>query len=289
MASFKNSLLYFGLYLIPKNLVSHLMGFLVSIRLPRSLASVVNRTFARMYRIDVSEASKPFEDYRCLQEFFSRRLRPGLRSIDVDEKSVTSPCDGTLSRAEKIENGCLVQAKSRLYRLEDLVGDKEVAEAFRGGNYATIYLSPRDYHRFHAPVSGEIVNTTYIPGNLWPVNPWAIDNVDNLFCQNERIVSLIKERAYQGQIAFIAIGATMVGKIDLLYGEKINLKQAQARRERVTIFHDPIAIRRGEELGTFLFGSTIILLFQQGMIEKFSREQSTHIKMGEMLARLLER
>lgn len=282
MNTTKTSLFYIVLCLLPKNLISTLMGRLVSIRLPKAVSLLVNKTFARVFRIDLSEAEKPIEEYPCLQEFFIRRLKPGLRMVPMEKNVVVSPCDGTLSVAGPIADGQLIQAKGKLYSVRDLLDDDKLAARFADGLYATIYLSPRDYHRFHVPMDGEINDTIYIPGTLWPVNDWAVKNISNLFCQNERIVSLITDEANKHLLAHVAVGATMVGKIDLDYFHFSNKKNGQKQR----IKHaggQPIKVKKGQELGKFMFGSTIVLLFEKGLIEGFRKEAPTYVKMGEVL------
>lgn len=280
--SIKNSILYVLLYLLPKNCVSALMGRLVSIRLPRALAVTVNKLFARAFRIPVEEAEKPIHEYPCLQDFFVRRLKSGLRPIAEGDVMI-SPCDGFLSVAAEITNDSLIQAKGKNYSLTDLFQHEELARKFSGGQYATIYLSPKDYHRFHVPLHGVIERTYYIPGNLWPVNRWAVDNVENLFCQNERVISLIRH-ANNKIMAHIAVGATMVGKIDLSY---LKLDYTMPKNgQAYLIEHEPKPVVLGQELGKFMFGSTIILVMEQGLLVDAGTKNFGNVKMGELLGRL---
>lgn len=275
MKQFKNSLIYIFLFLLPKNLLSHVVGYLVGLRLPTSLALKVNNLFAQAFSIDLSEAEKPIEAYPSLQEFFIRRLKANARPI-VNKEAIISPCDGFLSIAGNIDDGTLIQAKGKYYHLAELVGDYQLAARFLGGHYATIYLSPRDYHRFHAPVSGLVEKTIYIPGSLWPVNNWAVANVERLFCQNERVISLITEHKSKRLLAHIAVGATMVGKIDINYVDCYQVR-------RGGIEHPAVSLDAGQELGKFMFGSTIILLFEPGLMHDFVIKAPAKVKMGEIL------
>jgi phosphatidylserine decarboxylase len=284
MTKFKNSLIYLALYLLPKNLTSCLMGYLVSLRLPRGFAIKVNKAFARMFRVDLLESEKPIEDYPCLQEFFIRKLKPGLRPI-MDKDAIVSPCDGMLSVTGDINDGTLIQAKGKYYHLAELVGDQSLAKKFFNGSYATIYLSPKDYHRFHAPMRGSISKTVYIPGKLWPVNNWAVHNVERLFCQNERAITLMRDPKNNRLLAHIAVGATMVGKIDLNYINLARVKKA-CRYTRQAVEHENMVMEAGQELGKFMFGSTIILLFEQGLMEDFAVKAPLKMKMGEILGTL---
>lgn len=258
-----------------------LMGKLVSTRLPKKMALSLNRWFVRIFGIDISEAEKKIEEYDTLQELFIRKLKPEARFIE--DEDVVSPADGCIIHGP-ITQGMLMQAKGRMYSLSGLVKDQELSDKFMGGFYATIYLSPKDYHRFHMPVCGQIKKTIYIPGNLWPVNRWAVANVPDLFCQNERVISLIENEF--GLIAHIAVGATMVGKIDLEYCKIPHYKES---KEQVVVHHgQDSSLKKGEELGKFMFGSTIILLFTPGMIDGFKKVSQAPIKMGESLAEFIK-
>lgn len=281
MTNFKNTFFYSALFLLPKNLISNLMGRLVSIKLPRSWAIYINRAFARRVGINLNEAEKPIEEYKTLQDFFIRKLKPGLRPIAQEENAIISPCDGLLCEAGQIVDGRLISIKDQYYSLLKLLDSPTLAERFLGGYFATIYLSPRDYHRFHAPVSGDIKETIYIPGSLWPVNPWAVLNVKDLFCRNERIVSLIAPKNSDRLIAHIAVGATMVGKIKLDYCQV----ESNVRSSKRLIKHfERVQVKKGEELGRFMFGSTIILLFEPGLISGLEKKAPSVVKMGELLA-----
>lgn len=279
----KNSFLYVLLYLLPKNAVSCMMGWLVSMPLPKKLALFVNRGFAKTFGINLDEAALPITNFACLQDFFIRHLKPGLRPISSETDVLVSPCDGSLSQCAPIIGGQLIQAKGKLYGVQELVGDKELAARFIGGSYATLYLSPRDYHRFHVPLDGEIIKTIYVPGTLWPVNAWAVNNVKNLFCQNERVITLIREKQTQRLLAHIAVGATMVGKISLEYFAFNNVKTPCRRTQ---IFEHNLSVKKGDDLGKFMFGSTIVLLAEPGLLDGMAKDTPRSVKMGEILGTL---
>ena len=272
------------LYLLPKNFISCLLGKLVSINLPLPLARMVNRAFARAAKINLAESERPIESYVNLQEFFIRQLKPGLRPIDERNEAIVSPCDGYLSISEKTAFDQLMQIKGRYYRLNDLLGDSELATRFISGHNATLYLSPRDYHRFHMPVDGDITQSYHIPGALWPVNRWAVTNIDQLFCQNERVVTIIKERVTQKLMAHIAVGACVVGRIALAYADFNQYKNNDRAARKIA--HEPVTMVKGQELGRFMFGSTIILLMEPGLMTSFVKEAPAHVKMGEILGNL---
>jgi phosphatidylserine decarboxylase len=278
----KNSIIYIFLYLIPKNLVSNLMGKLVSIKWPKKMALFINKAFVGIFNININEAEKPLTEYETLQDLFIRRLKPGAREASQGD-NIFSPCDGFLSVFGAIKDDELIQAKGRMYSLLNLLEDKELSAKFKDGFFATIYLSPKDYHRFHMPVDGHINKTIYIPGALWPVNKWAVNNIQDLFCQNERVISLVSPSGKSGFIAHVAVGATMVGKIDLDY---CKIPEYKNTRDKVIIDHgESIYLSKGDDLGKFMFGSTIILLISKNLIEGFSSDSPAFIKVNQLLAR----
>lgn len=273
--------MYVLLFLLPKNFISCLMGHLVSIRFPRFFAIAINRSFARLFSINLDEAVKPIEEYPSLQEFFIRRLKENVRPISAKENALVSPCDGMMGVSGVIDDGILLQAKGKYYSIRNLLVDEELAACFINGFYATLYLSPRDYHRFHMPIDGKIIKTIYIPGTLWPVNHWGVHTVKELFCQNERVISIVEHEKTGRLLAHIAVGATMVGKMHLNY---CDIKKPCFRRQKPrVILHAPVEIKKGCELGQFMFGSTIIVLCEQGLIDGFVKEAPTYVKMGETL------
>ncbi|HXW53976.1 MAG TPA: archaetidylserine decarboxylase [Myxococcota bacterium] len=285
MRSIRDSFLFVFFFLLPKNCISCLVGRLASLSLPRAITLVIIKGFCRRYRVDVHEAEKPLDQYKTLQEFFTRKLKPKLRPISKTSNIIASPCDGALQVAHRISDGLLFQAKGRTYLLKDLLQNESLAYRFAGGLFATLYLSPRDYHRFHVPISGEIIDTIHVPGSLWPVNPWAVRNVRNLFCQNERVITLIKEPERNLLLAHIAVGATMVGKIELAYCDLSPM--SHHRSKAVTAMaHPPISVTLGQDLGKFMFGSTIILLCEAGLTNGFLPAAPSSVRVGQVLARL---
>ena len=169
--------------------------------------------------------------FGSLQEFFTRQLRAGARPLAGDESTLVAPCDGAWGESGRIRSGTLVQVKGRTYRLADLLGDAERAADFEGGCYATFYLSPRDYHRFHTPTAGRITRLDYVPGALWPVNSIGLRGVDGLFARNERICAELRPAGSDDRIVMVAVGATMVGSVRLSFdGLRTNVRGARAER-----------------------------------------------------------
>jgi phosphatidylserine decarboxylase len=221
------------------------------------------RAFARAYRVDMTEAETDFDGYGRFSDFFSRGLRAGSRPVDPDPRAVVSPVDGVVSQAGVLERGSCIQAKGIEFPVDKLVDDAELAARFAlGGTYATLYLSPRDYHRVHSPVEGAVVASRYLPGEFWPVNPATVRNRDALFCLNERLVTVMDSSGF-GRVAVVKVGATCVGRIRAAYDDRLT-HAGQAAGLRTYL--PPRPIEKGGELGRFEMGSTVILLFEPGRV-----------------------
>lgn len=240
------------------------------------------KAFASRYNVAVEEAEKELSEYTSLLDFFTRRLKPGLRPLDPDPNVVLSPVDGVLDVFGPITEGRLIQAKGREYTLSALLASEEDAKHFEGGSFATLYLSPRDYHRVHSPATGMITGSTYLPGALFPVNPNAVANVDSLFARNERQITHLRSERF-GRIEYIMVGATCVGHIKMVYDPNIATNcggNEIIRKDYVP----PIPIERGAELGVFELGSTVILILEKGVEITAPRGP---VKMGTALGRRL--
>ncbi len=268
---------------LPHNSLSRTMGKITASRFSRL---AVNH-YIRHYHIDVSAVEKPVRDYRSLKEFFARRLKAGARPIAEGERVIVSPVDGTVSQLGDIRQGTLIQAKGKLYSVQELLGDTpEVAQRFYGGKFITIYLSPRDYHRIHLPVDGKLSKYTYLPGRLYPVNKIGVEHVEGLFARNERLITYIESKA-AGCVAVVKVGALFVGSVKVVY----NTATTNVKRGRCVI--EPIAgspeYRKGEELGWFEFGSTVILLFENNQINWAPQLcEGKAVLMGQILAEIDE-
>jgi phosphatidylserine decarboxylase len=247
--------------LLPKAALSSLVGAATRLPAPAPVHRALMRAFAQRYRVDLAEAEQGLEGYRTFSEFFTRRLRPGLRPIDSAPEAVVSPVDGVVSQVGYSEAGECLQAKGIAYPVEKLLGDPEAARPFVGGAYVTIYLSPRDYHRIHAPLGGQIEGYRYIPGELWPVNPASVKLKEALFCVNERLITFLATPA--GRCAVVKVGATCVARIRAAYHEVVTRTGAGPKAHR---FPTPLPVEKGAELGVFEMGSTVILLFEPGKV-----------------------
>ena len=222
--------------------------------------------FARATGADLGEAEHDLGAYESLGDLFARRLRPGARSIDGDARAVVSPCDGVVAAVGHADAGELVQAKGHRYTLGELLVDDALAAQLIGGAYVTIYLSPRDYHRVHTPIDGALVGYDYVPGALWPVNPRVVDRRARLLSRNERVVFALDGGAL-GPVALVMVGAAGVGNIRLAHLPQASADSRSWRplAERRHIEHHA-DVARGDELGAFRLGSTVVLVFAPGAV-----------------------
>ncbi|MFZ9887080.1 MAG: archaetidylserine decarboxylase [Myxococcota bacterium] len=272
-------ILFLGL--LPKNLLSRLAGALASVRLPRPLRRWKIIAFGRIFGVNFGEVRDPLDSFGSVQEFFTRALKPGVRPVDESADALVSPCDGAWGQCGLVEQGQLLQIKGRPYSVGALLGDEEAARRFEGGCYATLYLSPRDYHRFHAPTAGEVVRADYLPGSLWPVNRAGVRFVEGLFAENERIVAWLRpDCAPSEMLCMVAVGATMVGKVKVTFDSlETNLPpRAKTRRDYSEDACPRLA--RGEEWGRFEFGSTIVMVATPGWLELHREQAGVPVTLG---------
>jgi len=251
-------------YLIPQHGISKLLGHFADKALGKTTERIISK-FASHYNVNMDEAENPdLKSYKTFNQFFTRALKAGIRDI-CNDGYVASPVDGTVSQAGRIRQGFMIQAKNHDYTSTDLLGgDKELAEKFDDGCFATIYLSPKDYHRIHMPVAGKLIGMKHIPGKLFSVNPVTARNVPRLFARNERAVCLFQTEL--GLMAMIAVGATVVGSIETVWHGTVTPPTVK----KVTNFHykddKAITLKKGDEMGRFKLGSTVILMFQKGAL-----------------------
>ncbi|MAT94408.1 MAG: phosphatidylserine decarboxylase [Halioglobus sp.] len=273
-------------YYSPHHLLSRCTAWLADLKSPKWLISKVIKLFVRVFDVNMEEAAEPdCGRYDSFNAFFTRALREDARPLaDAD---LVCPADGVISQVGDIRANLLLQAKGRLYTTTELLGgDGERAAAFYGGRFATIYLSPRDYHRVHMPLDGRLTATTYIPGRLFSVNGVTARHVDRLFARNERLVCYFDTQA--GPMAMVLVGAMIVAGIDTVWGGR----SVPPPRRPVTLdFTEPpdaVALERGQEMGRFRLGSTVILLFPENAVSWSERYVAgTPTRLGEELGDLL--
>jgi phosphatidylserine decarboxylase len=272
--------------MVPKRAVSEAIGWGVSLGIPAPLRPLMLTRFARIYGIDVSEAEMPISEYADFDEFFTRKLQPGARPIDDAPGRAVSPADGTVVEAGLATEGKLLQAKGSDFDLASLLDDQEAAARLQGGPYLITYLSPKDYHRVHSPVSGRVVGWRHIPGTLFSVNAGNIRREPGLFVRNERFITLL-EMDGGGLVAVVMVAAVGVGHVTASYDPEVATHRPEFLRAalRYRRYDAPKPIGRGEELGIFHLGSTTIVVFQSGRVELDALASGASIKMGVGIGR----
>lgn len=261
----RDKLFVMSQYLTPQLGLSRLAGRLADNDQVPALKNRVVRWFIERYGVDMSEAvdADP-ASYATFNDFFTRALKPGLRPVDEAPDALTSPVDGAISQLGAIKDGRIFQAKGQSFNLTELLGGNEQrAKPFAGGEFATIYLAPKDYHRIHMPLSGALTEMAYVPGRLFSVNPVTAANVPNLFARNERVVTLFDTE--WGPMAMVHVGAMIVGSVETTWAGVVapgtdGISSVDYSADK------PIRFDKGDEMGRFRLGSTVILLFPKDVI-----------------------
>lgn len=277
-----------GLKVLPKNWMSRVAGHAASMRLPRAVVRAQILAFARAYDIDLDEVRDPLDSFPSLQSFFTRHLKDGARPVDEAPDAFVSPCDGAWGQSGVVERGTCMQVKGRSYPVSTLLLDDQLAARFDGGSYATFYLAPRDYHRFHAPCAGRILKARHVPGTLWPVNQRGVRHIDGLFATNERIVALLQPDvpAADGQpglVAMVAVGATMVGKVHVTFDEHLVTNVPRSEPLVREYGEGGPRLQKGEEWGRFEFGSTIVLVATPGWAKLDVQPPGSRLILGQRI------
>lgn len=269
-------------HLAPQHALSKLAGKFADSRVP-AIRDPLIRRFAAAYDVNMAEAERPLGQYESFNDFFTRALKPDARPLADAARSVLSPADGAVSQIGAVSGGRIVQAKGRDYSVAELLGgDAQSAARFEGGRFATIYLSPKDYHRVHMPAAGKLTQTVYVPGDLFSVNGITAEGVDRLFARNERLACLFEGEL--GQFASVMVGAMIVAGIATVWGGRVQ----PHGRTVIGARHTDVALSAGEEMGRFYLGSTVVLLFEPGRIEWLEDlGPGSVLRMGQAIARRL--
>ncbi|MCF8177749.1 MAG: archaetidylserine decarboxylase [Sulfuritalea sp.] len=267
-------------YVLPKQALTILAGRFASARAGRLTTGVI-RWFVGRYGVDMSEAANPdIGSYSSFNEFFTRPLKDGARPLAGAD--IVCPVDGAISQFGAIELDQIFQAKGHHYSSAALVGgDGELAQQFENGSFATLYLSPKDYHRIHMPCDGRLIRMIHVPGELFSVNPATARGVPGLFARNERVVCVFDSQ--HGSFVLVLVGATIVGSMATVWHGVVNPPRPSRLRE----WHyedQQLLFKKGDEMGRFLLGSTVVMLFQKNAL-KFNREWSPQrqICLGEKM------
>ena len=268
-------------HMLPKKRLTQLAGHVAGAR-GGALTTRLIGWFVSRYGVDRTEAADAdIGSYASFNDFFSRPLRPGVRPIAAGD--FICPVDGAISQFGVIDDHHILQAKGHRFTTAELVGgDRALAAQFRHGSFANLYLSPRDYHRLHMPCDGKLTRMIYVPGKLFSVNPVTARGVPNLFARNERVVCVFESDEH-GPFVMVLVGATIVGSMATVWHGVVNPKRMNTPSDLVYDDQD-IVLRKGEEMGRFLLGSTIVMLFRAETItfnEDWAPER--HVRLGELM------
>eukprot|EP01030_Chromulinospumella_sphaerica_P001598 gene1598-1568_t len=268
-------------YLLPKQALTTLAGKFASARLGGLTTSVI-RWFVGRYNVNMAEAANPdIASYTSFNDFFTRALKPGARPLAPAD--LICPVDGAISQFGPIAKDQVFQAKGHTYSTTALVGgDAAAAARFDNGHFATLYLSPRDYHRIHMPCAGELTRMVHVPGDLFSVNPTTARGVPGLFARNERVVCFFESA--QGPFVLVLVGATIVGSMATVWHGQVNPPRTGVLRQW-DYAKGQVSLQQGEEMGRFLLGSTVVMLFPQGPLQFNPQWSPTRpIQLGEAMA-----
>ncbi|MBL7546259.1 MAG: phosphatidylserine decarboxylase [Bdellovibrionaceae bacterium] len=267
------------LKVLPRKRLSKFVGKWAFKRFPKALQIQINLAYARYFNIALHETEFPYYDYNSLGEFFIRRLKPSARP--VSDKPLIHPSDSQIVQHGVMNSTILIQAKGKDYTVEKLIQIADAKEKYSNGYFITYYLSPKDYHRVHSPVSGYITQIQYCTGDLWPVNQWALKNIPEVYSENERIY--VEIATDDGPVGVVFVGATNVGSIVLSFDRKIFTNWKLKTMNKV--YDEPIAIEKGAELGMFKMGSTVVVLYNKDIVEKFKNQFDIKdfVKVGQPL------
>ena len=269
-------------YILPHHAISGLMFACARIKW-KPLKNLIIRIYTSLNHVEMHEAvEQDMYAYESLNAFFTRALKAECRPFEKDERNWLCPVDGSVSQAQAIEQGRIFQAKGHEYSLLELVGgDHELEKLFRNGQFATLYLSPRDYHRIHMPTTGKLKHMQYIPGRLFSVAGYTVEHIPRLFARNERCVCHFETE--QGPMAMVLVGAINVSATETVWHGLVSSEDRKMKRFEYK--DGDIELQRGNEMGRFNLGSTVIILATDEMIIDESITAGAEIRLGQCLAR----
>ena len=274
-------------YLMPKQAITALAGKLAHLEGGNATTAVI-RWFVKRYQVNMAEAANPdIKSYRTFNEFFTRPLKVGARPVAKAE--FICPVDGAISQFGQIEQDQIFQAKGHAYTTTALLGgNQSLANKFENGHFACLYLSPKDYHRIHMPCDGKLESMTYVPGDLFSVNPTTAEGVPGLFARNERVVCEFNS-AQHGRFVMVLVGATIVGSMATVWHTAKDRIINPPRMPDIHTWHyndENIQLKQNDEMGRFLLGSTVVMLFQQDALQfNADWQPGKSIRLGELMAK----
>ena len=271
-------------YIMPQLYLTQLAGWFAQQKWG-AVTHFVIKVFAKKYNVDMSEAKKEnFSDYESFNQFFIRELKDDARKINENPTALCLPADGRVSQIGHIDDERLLQAKGHFFSLSDLLaGDEELVHTFKNGEFATIYLSPRDYHRVHMPCDATLRKMIYVPGDLFSVNPFLAEHVPNLFARNERVICVFD--TVFGPMVQILVGATITASMSTVWAGVINPPRTGEVKVWTYQGDNAIKLTKGQEMGAFQLGSTVINSFPANSVTLAEHlEVDVPVRMGEILA-----
>ena len=281
----KNNFFLITQKLLPQHLLSRISSYFTNNKYP-PLKNFLIKLAINKFNISLDESEKNnINEFKTFNDFFTRHLLSSARPIENDGRKIISPADGSLSQFGTIDKKNLIQAKGKFFSLDDLLGNhSEISDQLKNGSFFTIYLSPRDYHRVHMPIDGKLTNMTYIPGKLFSVNSKTTEGISNVFSRNERVVCNFETEI--GIVSIVFVGALLVASI-ITKWHGIVTPSYYNQIQSWDYSHNNISFSKGEEIGHFQFGSTVICCFQRNKLNfKDNLSTMSPIKMGDMVANI---
>lgn len=273
------------LFLLPQHFLSSLMHRFMRIKQP-GFKNLQISQFIKLFNVNMNEAAQPdINGFVDFNHFFTRELKPDARVDNTREDELCCPVDGAISELGDIEDEQLIQAKGHYFHLNELLaGDRALTDTFRNGKFATIYLSPKDYHRIHMPLDGSLKEMIHVPGQLFGVNNASVKAIPRLFARNERVISIFETSA--GAMALIQVGAIFVSSIETIWhGVVTPPRSKQVQRWQ---YKNEAPINKAQEMGRFNMGSTVVLLFPQGTVEwEANLQANTPVQLGQLLGKTI--